>query len=101
MRVSDLCIQLAYVLSGESFSTNLLLIICFFSKVQVDPETLIPKLPKPRDLQPFPSTLSVVCALLIAQVYFLVHPLQVCYNYTCYIISGIQGSHWSCEVHCC
>lgn len=31
-----------------------------FIQVQVDPEELIPKLPKPRDLQPFPTTLSMV-----------------------------------------
>lgn len=29
-------------------------------RVQVDPQDLIPKLPKPRDLQPFPNTLSIV-----------------------------------------
>ncbi len=29
-------------------------------RVQVDPEALIPKLPKPRDLQPFPNTLSII-----------------------------------------
>lgn len=29
-------------------------------RVQVDPQDLIPKLPKPRDLQPFPTTLSIV-----------------------------------------
>lgn len=29
-------------------------------RVQVDPLDLIPKLPKPRDLQPFPNTLSIV-----------------------------------------
>jgi ribosome biogenesis protein ERB1 len=29
-------------------------------RVQVDPQELIPKLPKPRDLQPFPNTLSIV-----------------------------------------
>ncbi|KAM9302607.1 ribosome biogenesis protein BOP1 [Morus bassanus] len=29
-------------------------------RVNVDPEDLIPKLPKPRDLQPFPTTLALV-----------------------------------------
>lgn len=29
-------------------------------RIQVDPETLIPKLPDPKDLQPFPSNLSIV-----------------------------------------
>ena len=29
-------------------------------RIQVDPLDLIPKLPKPRDLQPFPNTLSIV-----------------------------------------
>ncbi|XP_028673936.2 ribosome biogenesis protein bop1 [Erpetoichthys calabaricus] len=29
-------------------------------RVNVDPEDLIPKLPKPKDLQPFPTTLSLV-----------------------------------------
>jgi len=38
---------------------------CFatiFSSLQmnVDPDSLIPKLPKPRDLQPFPSRASIV-----------------------------------------
>jgi len=28
--------------------------------MNVDPEDLIPKLPKPRDLQPFPTTQSLV-----------------------------------------
>ncbi|CAF0970525.1 unnamed protein product [Brachionus calyciflorus] len=28
-------------------------------RVQVDPQDLLPKLPKPRDLQPFPTTLSI------------------------------------------
>lgn len=28
-------------------------------KVQVDPQDLVPKLPSPRDLQPFPTTLSI------------------------------------------
>ncbi|NXW39110.1 BOP1 protein, partial [Phaetusa simplex] len=31
-----------------------------FSQVNVDPEDLIPKLPKPRDLQPFPTTQALV-----------------------------------------
>lgn len=30
------------------------------SQVNVDPEDLIPKLPKPRDLQPFPTTQALV-----------------------------------------
>lgn len=36
------------------------------SQVNVDPEDLIPKLPKPRDLQPFPTTQALVsgCAEL-------------------------------------
>lgn len=29
-------------------------------QVNVDPEDLIPKLPKPKDLQPFPSTQALV-----------------------------------------
>ena len=29
-------------------------------RVRVDAEDLLPKLPKPRDLQPFPTTLSIV-----------------------------------------
>ncbi|PKU27697.1 ribosome biogenesis protein bop1 [Limosa lapponica baueri] len=29
-------------------------------RVNVDPEDLIPKLPKPRDLQPFPTTQALV-----------------------------------------
>ena len=29
-------------------------------RVRVDAEDLLPKLPKPRDLQPFPTTLSLV-----------------------------------------
>ena len=29
-------------------------------QVQVDPEDLIPKLPKPKDLQPFPITEAIV-----------------------------------------
>lgn len=29
-------------------------------KVNVDPEDLIPKLPKPKDLQPFPTTEAIV-----------------------------------------
>ncbi len=32
-------------------------------RVQVDPQDLIPKLPKPKDLQPFPNTLSIVILL--------------------------------------
>ena len=28
-------------------------------RAQVDPQDLIPKLPKPKDLQPFPNTLSI------------------------------------------
>jgi len=28
--------------------------------MNVDPEDLIPKLPKPKDLQPFPTTQSIV-----------------------------------------
>lgn len=30
------------------------------SQVKVDPEDLIPKLPKPKDLQPFPTTEAIV-----------------------------------------
>ena len=29
-------------------------------RVHVDPQALIPELPKPKDLQPFPNTLSIV-----------------------------------------
>ena len=29
-------------------------------QVQVDPDDLIPKLPRPRDLHPFPTTLAIV-----------------------------------------
>ena len=29
-------------------------------QMNVDPEDLIPKVPKPRDLQPFPTTQSIV-----------------------------------------
>jgi ribosome biogenesis protein ERB1 len=29
-------------------------------RVQIDPQDLLPELPKPRDLQPFPTTLSIV-----------------------------------------
>ena len=29
-------------------------------QVKVDPEELIPKIPKPRDLQPYPTTESIV-----------------------------------------
>ena len=29
-------------------------------RVQIDPQALIPKLPKPKDLQPFPNTLSII-----------------------------------------
>ena len=37
-------------------------------RVQIDPQELIPKLPKPKDLQPFPTTLSIVKPpLLLAQ----------------------------------
>lgn len=34
--------------------------VSFLLQVKVDPEDLIPKLPKPRDLQPFPSREAVV-----------------------------------------
>ena len=30
------------------------------SQVKVDPEDLIPKLPKPKDLHPFPTTEAIV-----------------------------------------
>ena len=32
----------------------------FLFQMNVDPEDLIPKLPKPKDLQPFPTTQSIV-----------------------------------------
>lgn len=34
-------------------------------RVQMDPQDLLPKLPKPKDLQPFPTTLSIVCQYFI------------------------------------
>jgi ribosome biogenesis protein ERB1 len=37
-------------------------------KVQVNPEDLLPKLPKPMDLQPFPSELSLVNILFLVIV---------------------------------
>ncbi len=41
----------------------------FFSpQMNVDPDSLIPKLPDPRDLQPFPSQQSLVCLILWAYV---------------------------------
>ena len=32
----------------------------FIVKVQVEPEELLPKLPRPKDLQPFPTTQAIV-----------------------------------------
>ena len=44
-------------------------------RVQVDAQDLIPKLPKPRDLQPFPNTLSIVFTGHKATVHAIdVHP---------------------------
>ena len=37
-------------------------VIPFPFQVQVDPDDLIPKLPRPRDLQPFPTTQAIVRA---------------------------------------
>lgn len=47
----------------ERFERCLELYMCPRQRIrraQVDPESLIPKLPKPRDLQPFPSTQSII-----------------------------------------
>ena len=33
---------------------------CSMFQMNVDPEDLIPKLPKPKDLQPFPTTQAIV-----------------------------------------
>ncbi|KAK6093141.1 Ribosome biogenesis protein erb1 [Batrachochytrium dendrobatidis] len=46
----------------ERFSRCLDLYLCprtIKNKLNIDPESLIPKLPKPQDLQPFPSKLSI------------------------------------------
>lgn len=39
------------------------------AQVQVDPEDLIPKLPKPRDLHPFPTTEAMVSCASLSEVY--------------------------------
>lgn len=47
----------------ERFARCLDLYLCprqIKMKVNVDPEDLIPKLPKPRDLQPFPTVLAII-----------------------------------------
>lgn len=44
-----------------------------FSQVNVDPEDLIPKLPRPRDLQPFP-----VCQALVSVESEVQTPSGVC-----------------------
>ena len=45
-------------------------VIPFLFKVQVDPADLIPKLPRPCDLRPFPTTQAIVCQfhILVAQL---------------------------------
>lgn len=44
----------------ESQGSAWLCLTACLSQVNVDPEDLIPKLPKPRDLQPFPTTQALV-----------------------------------------
>ena len=51
-------------------------------QVQVDPEDLIPKLPRPRDLHPFPTTQAIVrehprIKILHHLKYLFVHLMQV------------------------
>ena len=40
-------------------------------QMNVDPEDLIPKLPKPKDLQPFPTTQAIVIILVFKTINFL------------------------------
>jgi ribosome biogenesis protein ERB1 len=62
----------------ERFERCLDLYLCprtIKQKLNIDPESLIPKLPSPRDLQPFPTKLSITYKGHVARVRtFAVHP---------------------------
>ena len=73
---------LQYVILNLSVLTNhfskfnilysLVVISLLVLQVQVNPEDLLPKLPRPKDLQPFPSTESIVRTV----GYFLFHTTE-------------------------
>lgn len=53
--MADKC-HCAFIFNVRVF--NILFIQCF--QMNINPEDLIPKLPKPRDLQPFPTVQAIV-----------------------------------------
>jgi hypothetical protein len=60
-------------------------------KVNVDPEDLIPKLPKPKDLMPFPTVQAIVSQ------WKLFFEWRSCFIH----FSDLQRSHWYCSLYIC
>lgn len=61
--LAGLCVRVSYAIATvrERFERCLDLYLCPRTKrtrLDIDPESLVPKLPKPRELRPFPSGMN-------------------------------------------